>query len=187
MRRFTALALVIAAVSLSGLVLAQGRIKQQGRAIVEYDGPDVVMVAAYEYSQRHHAGDWLLIETAIRTSSRVAIHRDELALATPDERRLPVASQQQFLDDSDQLTRLLQNAQVSRRPLDGYFRTRVQRTISFFAKPGGIVHDSAASNLDEVAAGDLLFKAPDGGWKPGTYRLVLNHAKAKAELPITLD
>jgi len=49
------------------------------------------------------------------------------------------------------------------------------------------VHDSFVTNLDETAAGDLFFKSTGGGWPSGTYRLVVSHPDARAELPIELD
>jgi hypothetical protein len=187
MRRLTALALGAVVLSASGYLSAQGRVKQQGRAIVEYHSPEVRAVAAYEYSQRNHSGAWVLIEFGVQAHKRIAIHRDEISLMTPDERKLPVATQAQFLEDHEELNRLLQNARIWRRPLDSYFVPKPLQTIRFFAAPGQIVHDSAVSNQDEVAAGDLFFKSPNGRWEAGMYRLVLNHEHAKAELPIKLD
>ena len=187
MRRLTALALTAAVLITSGALSAQGRIKQQGRAIVEYRSPEVTAVAAYEYSQRNHGGTWLLIEFGVQASKRIAIHRDEFSLVTPDERAVRLATQEQFLEDHQELTKLLQNAKIWRRPLHSYFRTPPQYTIRFFTTPGSVVHNSAATNLDEVAAGDLFFKSATGRWEAGTYRLVLNHQQAKAELPITLE
>jgi hypothetical protein len=188
MRRLTLLALAAGVLCGSGDVAAQGRVKQQGRAIVEFRSADVAAVAAYEYSQRNHAGAWLLIEFAVQSQKRIAIHRREISLVTPDERRVPIATQQQYLDDAEELNGLRQNALIWRRPLDSYFAVRTQPTLRFFSAPDGkVVHDSAASNQDEVPAGDLFFRSPDGRWPAGTYRLVLNHEKAKAELPITLQ
>ena len=90
--------------------------------------------------------------------------------------------------DSKSLTPLLQNATIFRRSLDDYFPSRpAQRTVNFFSQPGGIVHDSVMTHPDEVATGSLLFKAPKGTWQEGTYRLVLNHDRAKADVPITLQ
>lgn len=186
MRRMIALFVPAALVSASVCLSAQGQIRQVGRAIVEYRSPDVKAVAAYEYSHRTHAGAWLLIELAVESSARIAFHRDQLSLVGPDERVFPMATQQQFLDDHETLNQLLQNAIIWRRPLGSYFLTRPQPTIRFFASPGGVVHDSAVSNRDQVAAGDLLFTSPDGRWAAGAYRLVLNHPQARAELPITL-
>jgi hypothetical protein len=168
---------------------AQGRITQQGRAIVQYDSPQVKAVAAYEYSRRNHSGAWLLIQFAVLSKARIAVHRDQFSILTPgaDERRIPLATQEQFLDDQDAITQLLQNATVSRRPLDPYFTVRPVPTLRFFARPGSLVHDSAVTNLDEAAAGDLFFKSPTGRWAPGTHRLVLNHPEAQAQLPIELE
>jgi hypothetical protein len=188
MPRLTVVALAAALLCTSGYLSAQGKVRQHGRAIVEYRSPDVRAVAAYEYSQRNHTGAWLLIEFAVQATRRIAIHRDQISVIGPDERRVPVASQQQFLDDHQELTKLLQNAVIWRRPLDSYFARRPEPTIRFFSPAGkSIVHDSAATNLDEVAAGDLFFKSPDGRWPAGTYRLILNHDQAKAELPIRLE
>ena len=187
MSRLAALVVCVSVVSGSIGALAQGRIRQQGRAIVEYRSPEVNAVAAYEYSQRNHGGTWLLIELGVQSAKRIAVHRNQISLVGPDERRVPVATQQQFLDDHQELNQLLQNAQIWRRSLTPYFVTQPAGTIRFFSYPGRIVHDSFVTNLDEGAVGDLFFKSPDGLWPAGTYRLVLNHEQAKAELPIALE
>jgi hypothetical protein len=166
----------------------QGTVKQHGRAIVQYRSPDVSAVASYEYSQKNHAGPWLLIELAIMAKNRIAIERDQISLRTPDERTVRLAAHTEYLGDRESLTRLYQNASIFRRPLEGYFPSRpLKRTIRFFAGPGTTISDSVATNLDEVATGDLLFVAPQGKWPEGDYALVLNHPKAQAELPIKLQ
>ena len=186
MIRHAVLAVAAAVVLGSGYLAAQGRVLYQGRAIVEYRSPQVNAVAAYEYSHRNHGGQWILIEFAVQSKERIAIHRNDLSLFTADEQEIPVATQKQYLEDHGVITQLLQNAQIWRRPLDLYFLTAPQPTINFFASPGRIVSDEAITNQDEVAAGDLFFKSPGKQWRPGEYRLVLNHAKAKAALPIVL-
>jgi hypothetical protein len=49
------------------------------------------------------------------------------------------------------------------------------------------VHNSFVTNPDATASGDLFFKSVGGGWPSGAYRLVVDHQKARAELPIELD
>jgi hypothetical protein len=156
---------------------------------VQYRSPDVLAVASYEYSQKNHAGPWLLIDFAVQaTKARIAIDRDQFSLRTPDERRVPLAAHREYLGDQAALTSLYQNASVFRRQLDSYFPSRpLMRTIRFFAGAGATISDSAVTNLDEVATGDLLFLGPADGWPAGVYTLVLNHPKAQAELPITLQ
>jgi hypothetical protein len=186
MRRLTALGLCLTVLNVSGFGAAQ-QVKQLGHAIVEYASPDVKAVAAYEYSRRHHDGQWLLVELAIQARERIAIKRSHINLLTSEERTIPLATQQEFLDDREMLNPLVQNATIWRRPLGPYFSVRPQATIQFFSYPGRIVHDSFVTNLDQTASGDLFFKAAGGGWPAGNYRLVVNHQDARLELPIELD
>jgi hypothetical protein len=194
MSRHTAIITLVTCIAGSAALFAQGAVtqgtvKQHGRAIVQYRSPEVSAVASYEYSQRNHAGPWLLIEFAVQAKKdRIAIERDQLSLRTPGERVVRLAAHQEYLDDQSTLTRLYQNASIFRRSLDSYFPTRpAMRTIRFFAAAGRTISDSAVTNLDEVATGDLLFLAPTGSWPAGDYVLVLNHPKAQAELPIRLQ
>jgi hypothetical protein len=187
-RRPMTLALAVSLVTTLALS-AQGKVKQYGRATVEYTSDAVAVVANYDYSQKSHDDAWLLIGFAVQgRKGPIVIQRTDLSLQTPDGRTIPVASQQLFLEDSKVLTPLFQNAAIWRRALDDYFPSRpAKRTVNFFSRPGGIVEDSVLTHPDEVATGDLLFKSPERTWREGTYRLVLNHEKAKAELPINLQ
>ena len=186
MNRLTIVALCVVLAGASEFVSAQ-RVRQLGRSIVEFSSPEVKAVAAYEYSRRNHGGEWLLVEMAVQARKRIAIERMQIALRTSDERTIPLASQQEFLDGHTMINGLLQNAKVWRRSLDSYFTVRPQPTIRFFTYPGRNVFDSFVTNPDETAAGDLFFRASAGSWPSGNYRLVMNHPDAKAELPIELD
>ena len=186
MSRLTIMALCLGLMSASEFVSAQ-RVKQWGNAIVEFRSPDVKAVAAYEYSRRNPSGEWLLVELAVQAQDRIVIEREQISLLTSDERTIPLATQQDFLDGHLMLNGLLQNAKIWRRPLDSYFNVRPQATIRFFSYPGRSVQNSFVTNPDETASGDLFFKSTGSAWPSGSYRLVVNHSDAKAELPIELD
>jgi len=186
MSRLMIVALCMSLLFTAEFVSAQ-RVKQLGRSIVEFTSPDVKTVAAYEYSRRNHSGEWLLVEFAVQAKKRIAIERSQVNLLTADERTIALGKQKDFLDGHEMLNVLLQNASIWRRPLSPYFTTRLAQTIRFFSYPGTNVHDSFVTNPDEVAAGDLFFKSTGGGWASGTYKLVLSHPDAKAEMPIELD
>lgn len=182
---------IAAAVSLllasAQLAAQQARVTLEGRATVQVRGPEGNAVAAWDYSRTNHGGPWLLIEFAMQAKKRVAVDRSQITLLTPKEEIVRLATQPQFLEDQQVLTRLLQNATVSRRPLNLFFTSPLQPTITFFSFPGRVVHDSFITNQDEVASGDLLFKSPTGRWASGTYRLNVNHPDARVQLPIELD
>src|SRR4051812_10427066 len=89
---------------------AQGKIKQYGRATVEYRSDDVAVVANYDYSQKTHDGAWLLIGFAVQgRKGPIVIQRTDLSIRTPGGRTIPLASQQMFLQENKVLTPMFQS------------------------------------------------------------------------------
>jgi hypothetical protein len=82
----------------------------------------------------------------------------------------------------------VQNAKVLRHSLESYFTQRQIERLRFYSFPGvGIAFDEAIMDNDRVTTGELFFKSPEGSWQDGTYRLVLDHERAKAAVPIALQ
>jgi hypothetical protein len=173
--------------------LAQGQLfpntKQRGQATVEYKDDRLQVVANYDYSQRRHESSWLLVDVAASSKRPGVINRDDVALITPSGSRLMVAGQTRFLEDSQNVTKLVQNAKVWRRQLDSYFNQRGRNDhFQFLALPGqGLAIDSAVLNDDRVTIGEVFFDMTSGGWDAGTYSLVIDLKDAHAALPITLQ
>jgi hypothetical protein len=186
MDRLTAVAVCACLLAASSPLVAQARLTKYGRATLQSSGPQGKAVALYDYSQQHHDGPWILVGLAVQARKRIAIEREQIALVTPDGRRIPLASHEEYLDGRNEVNRLRQNAVVWKRPVEPYFNTDPRHTIQFFPE-SGIVTNSFITNLDEVAAGDLFFKAPDGTWPAGTYRLAVTHPDAQFEFPIELQ
>src|SRR5688572_26215421 len=121
LRRLTVLALTAAIAGASGAVFAQGRVKPHGRSTIEFSNDGTRAVASYEYSQKNHDSAWLLLDFAVQTLPPTVYRREQFTLITPDERRIPLASHEQYLGERSDLTRLFQNASSVRRPLGSYF------------------------------------------------------------------
>ena len=163
--------------------------RQRGRAAVEYNDPDIHIVAAYYHSQRNHDSRWLLIEAGVSTSELGTIPRTAISLRTPNGREIPLATQRRVGEDTVRIEQLLQNAKVVSHNVASYFtqRDRIE-SMSLFTLPfGPVVHDDFVVDAHRVAVGPLFFEAPTGAWEDGTYALVLRHAKGTAELPIRLE
>jgi hypothetical protein len=162
---------------------------KNGRATVVYQHDGLTVAANYDYSQRNHERPWLLIDVALGSNTRFVLHRNNFSLVTPGGPTIRLASQAQGEADPNGINLLIQNARIHRQNLDGYFPQRKSReTLHFFSLPfDRTVSDEAIVDNDRVTMGALLFRSLDGGWKEGTYRLVLDNEKAKAELPITLQ
>src|SRR4029077_18145134 len=98
--------------------------RPNGRATPEYDHQGLHVVVNYDYAQRNHKTKWLLLDLAIASKQSFILHRKDITLLTPDGRRLPVAPQEELLEDSPGITLVLQNARISRRDLTSYFSQR---------------------------------------------------------------
>jgi hypothetical protein len=195
MFRFATVVLLVAGASLSasqrGAVdNAFPRTKPNGRATVEYKDEKVQAVAIYDYSQRNHDGAWLLVQIGVALRERGAVKRDSFSVVMPEGRTVPLATQEQFLADSAQITKLRQNARIFQRDVISYFpKSADGEFIRWFALPGdGTVRDPAIVPSEHgVVIGDLYFKSPTLRWDDGTYRLVFDNEKGHAELPIRLE
>ena len=164
--------------------------KPNGRATVEYKDEKVQAVAIYDYSQRNHDGAWLLVQIGVALRERGAVKRDSFSVMMPDGRVVPLATQEQFLADSPQITKLRQNAKIFERPVLPYFpKSADGEFIRWFALPGeGTVRNPAVIPSEHgVVIGDLYFKSTTLRWDRGTYRLVFDNEKGHAELPIRLE
>lgn len=164
--------------------------KPNGRATVEYRDEKVQAVAIYDYSQRNHAMDWLLVQVGVALRERGAVKRDSFSVTMPGGRVVPLATQEQFLADSAKITKLRQNARIFQREVLGYFpKSADGEYLRWFALPGeGTVRNPAIIPSEHgVVIGDLYFKSPTLRWDSGTYRLVFDNENGHAELPIRLE
>jgi hypothetical protein len=164
--------------------------RPNGRATVVYKDDTVQVVAIYDYSQRNHDGAWLLVQTGIALRERGEIKRDSISLVAPDGRVIPLASQEQFLEDAPQIRKLRQNASIFQQPVMTYFpQSADAEQLRWFALPGdGIIRTLAVVPSEHgVVVGDLYFRSPTRRWEDGTYRLVFDNGTGRAEVPIRLE
>ena len=164
--------------------------KPNGRATVEYKDERVQAVAIYDYSQRNHDGAWLLVQVGVALRERGAVRRDSFSVVMPGGRVVPLATQEQFLADAPQITKLRQNARIHQRDVINYFpKSADGEVLRWFALPGeGTVRNPAIVPSEHgVVIGDLYFKSTTLRWDDGTYRLVFDNDKGHAELPIRLE
>lgn len=170
------------------------RTKAYGRATVLYEDSQVRAVAIYEYSQRNHDQAWLLVQFGVALSERSTVHRESFSIITPEGRSVLLATQQQFLKDSAKIQAFRQNASIFRRELGSYFPKSgggngPGDVMRWVALPGeGTVREPMVLPAEHaLGVGDLYFKSPTLRWDNGIHRLIFNHDKGHAELPIRLE
>ena len=162
--------------------------KRHGKAIVEYRDNDLDVVLAYEYSQKHHDGAWLLVDFGMRSEHRFVIEREHIRLVDADGAWFPVASERHFVEQGMQITSVRQNATIFRRDLNTYLGHVPRTLMKFFALPGeGVIITGALVDREHNTIGELYFENPQGEWKEGDYALLIEHPAARVKLPLTLN
>jgi hypothetical protein len=191
-RTFGVWALCAATVAFAGSQLsaqADHPAKNRGRAVVEFHDKAMHAVVAYNYSQRNHDSRWIVMQSALTTSSESIIHRGDIVLRTPQGSEIPLASQERVGDEVKKVEQLLQNAKVEAHDVLSYFKQqdRVEEMQLFRLPFGPVVHDEFIVDRDHIATGSLFFESPSGTWAAGAYVLVIKHPNGIAEIPVTLE
>lgn len=175
-------------VCLSGQQQPYPNTRRLGRAIAEYKDEGIHVVAAYYYSQRNHADQWMLIEAGMVPWRVMLLRREAIRLITPGGQVIPLATQQRWGEEVGAARRLLQNAVVTRHNVRQYFPQIARVRMYFFVMPGeALADDEIVLDPKEVIYGDLLFESQTGAWQAGVYTLVIEHEDGRAALPIELE
>ena len=157
-----------------------------GKYAVQYKDTVVHLALSHRYSS-NRPGGWLVLEAGLTAAGNtpVEVTREDVTLVMPGGTELPLPSQKLMADDLRDARRVFQEASLMADPLEGYFpvHTRLER-IAFFAVPNEqIVFDQVTVDRQTLAMGYLFFKAPEGAFPEGRYRLRVFNKWVDAELP----
>ena len=160
--------------------------KQWRPATVEYSHEGLKVVVNYNYSQTNHDTPWLIIDLAASSRRPFVLRPEHVTLATPDGGIVALAKRGVVIADFMNTRSHL--AVAVRDELRGYFTGETVEILPFFITRQLKVmpYDEATVDNDHMTQGPLYFRSPEGRWPAGTYRLTIDHERAKAALPVTL-
>ncbi|HVO49493.1 MAG TPA: hypothetical protein VMV60_00680 [Thermoanaerobaculia bacterium] len=165
-------------------------VKRLGATVMRWKDDTLQVIVGYKHAQLHLDKKWILLDTFVTATggTPVEIWREDVALLAPDGTRIPLPSQRRMAHGIPDLRRMLNEANVQKDPLGGYFQgaDREER-LGFFAIPGeDIVFDKVTVNWRTLAFGPLFFPSPKERWAPGIYTLVIENRDVHVRLPLTL-
>jgi len=165
-------------------------VKRLGATVMRWKDDTLQVVVGYKHAQIHLDQKWILLDTFLMATGNkpVEIWREDVSLLAPDGTRIPLPTQRHMAEGIPDLRRMLQEAEVQRDPLGGYFpgADREER-LGFFAVPGEeIVFDKVAFTWRTLAFGHVFFPSPKDRWAPGIYTLVIENKDVHVRLPLTL-
>jgi hypothetical protein len=165
-------------------------VKRLGATVMRWKDDTLHAVIGYKHAQLHLDRKWILLDVFLTATGGkpVEIWREDVALLTPDGTRIPLPSQRRMAQGIPDVRRMLNEANVQKDPLGGYFQgaDREER-LGFFAIPGeDIVFDKVTVNRRTLAFGHIFFPSPKERWAPGIYTLVIENKDVHVRLPLTL-
>jgi len=188
-----ALTIVLVALATGGCTtsvdVADG-VRQTGDDLFIYEGPEVEAVVRTSQADRDLGEDWLLLAIQIRATPGVgivAIERTAIAVRTPDGRRLPLISQEEFRKKYSELHARTRRAQLSappKAPWENGLR-RCDRWL-FVAPTDGFATDELHLDSFEYCYGPLVFMVP-GGIQPGRWRLIIELEESRVDIPFEIE
>ncbi|MEP0774029.1 MAG: hypothetical protein HRF46_06660 [Acidobacteriota bacterium] len=189
MPRIAAVLAVVMAMNSFSAATAQPQesLKQLGKTVVRYSGPEVEVVLSYRFAAANPGEPWMLLMLAVTGQSAKAIEarREKIFLITPEGVRIPLATQAEFAEAAGGLRGMLARASINQEPVD-YWAGRTAQPLQLFAMPGeGLVFDSAIVNDRVVAIGPIFFHFP-AGVPPGSYRLGIDVGESQVRIPFEL-
>lgn len=165
----------------------QESIKQVGKTVARYSGPEVEVVLSSRFATANPGEPWMLLMLAVtgQTGKAIETRREKIFLISPDGTRVPMATQSEFAEASSGLRAMLARASINQEPID-YWAGRASQPLQLFAMPGeGLAFDAFTVNDRLVAIGPVFFHFP-AGVPLGTYRLGLDVGESQVRIPFEL-
>src|SRR4030042_2282703 len=119
-------------------------VERIGGTILHYRGPELDVVLSYRFANSNPGEDWLFLDVGITAETRnsVEVKRERIAIRTPSDDILPLATQQQFGAAYPKLAAVLARADLASEPLD-YYPSRRPKGLDLLVPPGsGIAFES---------------------------------------------
>ncbi len=180
---------IIGACSTGSSTVEEGT-RELSRYSVLYEGPELEAVVRTRQAQHDIGEEWLILVAHLRgahSSGITEIHRKDISVRTPDGRRLPLISQDEFREVYREIHSRVRRATESSAPLSTYRRDLRLCDRWFLVEPtGGFAQDEIAISTFEECWGPLVFAVP-GGVQPGRWRLVIELEESRADIPFELE
>jgi len=157
---------------------------------VVHEGPEVVAALGFFQANRSIGDEWLVVAVELTASSgsgRAVVKRNDIAAVTPDGRRLPLVSQEEFRENYGAVRIAVDRALRSLPILGRYDRSEFPCERWFLADPfGGFAYDEVPINTFQLCSGPLVFRV-SGGIQPGRWRLIIELEESRVDIPFELE
>jgi hypothetical protein len=174
----------------SGPGTTEPGVRDVSRYAVVHEGPELVASLGFFQATKSIGDEWLIIAVELTASSgggRTVVNRGDISAITPDGRRLPLVSQEEFRDNYGAVRVAVDRALRSLPILGRYETSAMSCDRWFLVDPfGGFAYDEIPVNTFQLCSGPLVFRV-NGGIQPGRWRLVIELEESRVDIPFELE
>lgn len=168
----------------------QGSRRIQANAVL-HQGPEVAAMLVHPSGKKSLGEEWLVLAaevTGARDGGGVIVNRDAISLRTPDGRRLPLISQDEFRSNYPRFMIPVERTLAYLPLLDRHaFSREVPCSRWFLVSPPALqAFDEVPLSSSQICSGPLVFRVP-GGVQPGRWRLIIELQESRADVSFTLE
>ncbi|MEJ2189434.1 MAG: hypothetical protein P8Y93_08435 [Acidobacteriota bacterium] len=160
------------------------------RNAVVHEGPELVAAVAYLQGNSSVADEYLVLGvefSGARGGRPLVIDRNDITLRTPDGRRLPLLSENDYRAAFPKLRITIQRTMAFLPLLHLSHPTQVGCGRWFLATEfADLTYDQIPVNSLGVCSGPLVFGV-QGGVQPGRWRLVIELEESIADIPFEIE
>ena len=184
--------LVIAAcASTTGTYDDQTGTREVTRFAVFHEGPEIAAIVARSSGERTVGNEWIVLGveiTATEGAGPVVVKRGDIALRSPDGRRMMMASQNEFRENYPRLQIPTERTLANLPLLDRYKLSRdAPCTQWFFAAPPAVLtYNEIPISSSQICSGPLYFQIP-GAIQAGRWRLIIELQESRADIPFMIE
>ena len=155
-----------------------------------HEGPELAVALGFYQATRSIGNEWLIVAvelTASAGSGRSIVNQSDISMITPDGRRLPLVTQEEFRENFAEIRVALERSLRSLPILGRYDRSQMPCERWFLVDPfGGFAYEEVPVNTFQLCSGPLVFKII-GGIQPGRWRLIIELEESRVDIPFELE
>jgi hypothetical protein len=164
--------------------------REVSRYAVIQEGPELAVALGFYQATRNIGDEWLILAVELTSSARggrTIVNRSDISVLTPDGRRLPLISQEEFRETYGAVRVAVEWALRSLPILGRYDPSEMPCDHWFLRDPfGGFAYDEIPINTFQLCSGPLVFKVV-GGVQSGRWRLVIELEESRVDIPFELE
>jgi hypothetical protein len=164
-------------------------VTQIGEAMMRSVGADLEAILGYAFADSNLGEEWLVVDLALTGlhSESIEVQQEAISLVTPDGRRIPLPTQEEFSTAYPEIQSLMRRAAIASQPLEATRGGKRQCALDFLRLPESTSTTRTAIwiNRRELCVGMLAFPVP-GGIQPGGWRLVIELEESELVTPFLL-